>query len=173
LALLAQSSWADALQYTKNYFVTGDYKVAGVGLRGKGGADGLAAGTITMADVPSGADIVAAFLYWETEERTALASSSKGYFDGKAIVGDVRGSLTNPVCWSSGGTSSDKSYGRVYRADVLRYLTVDATNNVRIANGPHTVKLRDSGGNGNGNVIMGRIPSSSEIAAAMEMGMSS
>jgi hypothetical protein len=40
----------------------------------------------------------------------------------------------------------------VYRADVLRYLTIDGANSVRIANGPHTVKLRDSGGNGNGNV---------------------
>jgi len=67
LTLLAQVTWAaDALQYTKNYFVTGDYKVAGVGLRGKGGADGFATGTLTMSGVPAGADIVAAFLYWET-----------------------------------------------------------------------------------------------------------
>src|SRR6266568_9398735 len=56
----------------KNYFVTGDYVVGGVGLRGLGDATGFATGTISIPDlmqpnhtsVPPGADIVAAFLYW-------------------------------------------------------------------------------------------------------------
>ena len=151
IAFCAQASWAaDALQYTKNYFVTGDYKVAGVGLRGKGGADGFATGTLTLSGVPAGADIVAAFLYWQTEEPEPLPNLAKGFFDGQAIVGDVRGNANNDACWSSGGTV--REFGRSYRADVLRYLPIDPVNNVRLANGAHTVRLKDSGGNGNGQV---------------------
>lgn len=141
---------ADSLQYTKNYFVTGDYQVAGVGLRGKGGADGFATGTITMSGVPAGADIVAAFLYWQSEEPEPLPNLTKGFFNGKAIVGDVRGNANNAACWSSGGTT--KGYGRVYRADVLRYLDIDPVTNTRIVNKSYTVRLKDSGGNGNGQV---------------------
>src|SRR5262245_54167711 len=98
LALLAHTAQAaDALSYTKNYFVTGDYAVAGVGLRGTG-VGGFATGTINMSGVPAGADIVAAFLYWETVETTPAPSTAKGFFDGKAIVGDVRGNASNPPC---------------------------------------------------------------------------
>src|SRR5260370_14993264 len=65
----------DPLTIFRNYFVTGDYVVGGWV---KGGTlDGaLEKGTITIPDplqntaVPPGADIVAAFLYWETVEST-------------------------------------------------------------------------------------------------------
>src|SRR5258708_22945157 len=87
---------SDALSYTRNYFVTGDYKVAGVGLRGTG-VNGFATGTITMSGVPAGADIVAAFLYWETVETTPSPSIANGFFDGSAIVGAVRGDPMNPA----------------------------------------------------------------------------
>src|SRR5258708_7773209 len=60
---------ADALSYTKNYFVTGDYVVGGVGLRATG-VNGFATGTIKISGIPAGADIVAAFLYWQTVETT-------------------------------------------------------------------------------------------------------
>src|SRR6516225_4447632 len=47
---------SDAHQYFKNYFVTGDYVVAGVGLRGTGASSGplagFATGTINMSGVP-------------------------------------------------------------------------------------------------------------------------
>src|SRR6266853_6322584 len=64
---------AEPLNFFKNYFVTGDYAVGGVGLRGLG-SNGFATGTIHMADpskpdnrlVPKDAGIVAAYLYWET-----------------------------------------------------------------------------------------------------------
>src|SRR5579862_4661583 len=64
------------LNFGENYFVSGDYVVAGVGLRGLGGKTGLATGKLTMPDttsvpstgVPAGADIVAAILYWQTVE---------------------------------------------------------------------------------------------------------
>jgi hypothetical protein len=160
---------ADALNYYKNYFVTGDYTVAGVGLRGTG-VDGWATGTIAITGVPctSGveawnfepcstkgavaSDIVAAYLYWQTEEGTPSPSAANGYFDGNAITGAVLGNPNNAACSNSGGTTAPSNVsGRVYRADVLPYLPIDQTNSIRLANGPHTVKLADSGGNGNGN----------------------
>jgi hypothetical protein len=162
---------SDALSYWKNYFVTGDYTAAGVGLRSTG-VNGLATGTITVTDVPCTggspvtyvpcsspgavpADIIAAFLYWETEESTPKPAAFNGVFDGNKIIGKVLGDPNNPACWSSGGTTgSSKGSGRSYRADVLRYLQIDPVNNVRLANGPHTVSLPDSGGNGNGNILL-------------------
>src|SRR5205809_4798846 len=86
LVLFAQVAQAQndtlPLHYFKNYFITGDYVAAGIGLRGKG-VNGIATGTINMNAVPcarlvdgtvgtSGcgvagtvpSDIVAAFLYW-------------------------------------------------------------------------------------------------------------
>src|SRR5215475_3817662 len=68
---LAQNS--NQLALANNYFVTGDYVIGGVGLRGSG-VNGIATGQIQIPDpaqpnstsVPAGADVVAAFLYWET-----------------------------------------------------------------------------------------------------------
>lgn len=58
---------AQSVNYFKNYFVTGDYVAAGVGLRGKG-VNGISTGTITIdpTQIPAGAEIMAAYLYWET-----------------------------------------------------------------------------------------------------------
>src|SRR5260370_9403149 len=78
--LFAPPGRAEDLHYFKNYFVTGDYAVDGVGLYAKG-VNGWATGTITPSEVPAGADIVAAFLYWETVESTAAPSSINGFFD--------------------------------------------------------------------------------------------
>src|SRR6185369_8470868 len=65
---------SDSLTFFKNYFVTGDYVARGVTLRGLGTA-GFATGPIKPNPdgsdaVPSGANIVAAFLYWITVEST-------------------------------------------------------------------------------------------------------
>ncbi len=171
LAPLASAS--DALTYFKNYFVTGDYVSAAVGLRGTG-VNGLATGTINIAGVPcskgvgptgsfsqcSGSytvpsDIVAAFLYWETEESAAAPAASNGFFDGQAIVGKNLGNAGNSSCWNSENGGSPKVFGRVYRADVLRYLKIDTVNSVRLANGAHTVQLPDQGsGVGTGSVLL-------------------
>src|ERR1700691_2861778 len=50
LAQVAQAS--DALTFFNNWFVTGDYAVAGVGLRGTG-KSGMASGNISMSGIPS------------------------------------------------------------------------------------------------------------------------
>src|SRR5436190_7349577 len=77
-----------------------------------------------------------------------------GTFDGKAITALVLGNPNNPACWSSGGTNgSGNGSGRVYRADVLGVLPIDATGH-RVTNYTHTVQLRDSGLNGNGTIFL-------------------
>ena len=155
LALAAQSAWAaDALTFFNNWFVTGDYAVAGVGLRGTG-VNGWATGTINMSGIPANAEPIAAFLYWSTSETNTTPSARVGYFNGHQIQAVVLENplSPNPPCWSSGGTTgATGTAAPSYRADVLRYLPVNS-NNIRQANGAHTVKLPDSGGSGNGNVL--------------------
>jgi hypothetical protein len=144
LALLAPVAWCgDSLNFFNNWFVTGDYAVAGVGLRGTG-VNGWATGTVHMTGLPSGAQAIAAFLYWSTVEPSSTPGASIGYFNGNKIQGAVLGNpLTpNPAC--TGG-----AFAFVYRADVLRYLPVDS-NNIAQANGSQTVKLTDAGANGSG-----------------------
>jgi len=154
----AQGANGDALSFFKNYFVTGDYVVGGVGLRGLGVyspslGGNYATGIINIGGAgPNGskpvpvingapADVVAAFLYWQTDEPVGLtATGAKGFFDGKEISGALIGNNQNVACDPSG-----TRYGRFYRADVLRHLAIDHVYNVRTANGPHTVSLPDNG----------------------------
>jgi hypothetical protein len=153
----------------QNYFVTGDYVVAGW-VKGAPDGSGFATGTISIPDtlqpsqdgvpviVPRGADIVAAYLYWATVEgnQSSLAGQH-GYFNGYAISGTIRGNPNAPTSWSAGGCSGSSQGSktmRVYRADVRPYLPLDTdpaslTFGATIANGKIPVKLADSGSNGN------------------------
>jgi hypothetical protein len=156
------------LNFGNNFFVTGDYVVAGVGLRGLG-VNGYAtrqfgmpdANTMPAGGVPKGADIVAALLFWETVEssQTSFAGQS-GFFrpvvpggpatPGYPIVGGVLGNPNAPVSWSSGGCSGSAQGSktmRVYSADVRAFLPLDSNGNV-LANGTYEVSLADSGSNG-------------------------
>ena len=158
------------LNFSNNYFVTGDYVVAGVGLRGLGDSTGYATGTITMPDyntrpaggVPTGAQVVAALLYWQTVESSQTAFAGQmGFFrpvfpggpsTGYPIFGAVLGNPNAPVSWSSGGCSGNSQGSktiRAYRADVRPFLHVDSNGNV-VANGAYEVRLADSGSNGGG-----------------------
>ncbi len=154
LAAFSPAAWSatDSLTFFNNWFATGDYAVGGVGLRGTG-QGGWATGTINMTGVPSGAQPIAAFLYWSTAETTSTPGASIGYFNTQKIQGAALGNAAspNPGCAASGGATS--GYGFVYRADVLRYLPVDA-NNVPQANGSQTVKLPDAG-TGSGTLTNG------------------
>src|SRR5215472_15404414 len=79
----ANANAANALNYFKNYFLTGDYVVGGVGLQGKGTPDPVTAGivggsntsyatgTIHFNAVPAGADVMGAFLYWQAMESSS------------------------------------------------------------------------------------------------------
>ena len=157
-----------SLCLSNNYFVTGDYVVGGVGLRGLGDSTGFATRNITIPDpnayatgvppqqVPAGAEIVAAFLYWETVEKSQSSfAGQNGFFNGYAISATVLGNPNAPTSWSSGGCSGN-SLGtttmRAYRADVRPYLPLDANGNIQ-ANGSYQVKLADSGSNGGGTPL--------------------
>jgi hypothetical protein len=100
LLTVTQSGFADPLNFGNNFFVTGDYIVAGAyGMTTKfttiNGVS-YAVGTINVPDqnkgvsnpgiqgatsVPKGAQVIAALLYWQTVEKVAAPGSGKnGYF---------------------------------------------------------------------------------------------
>src|ERR1051325_11458261 len=97
-AVLAQNQ----LRLFNNYFVPGDYLVAGWVEASSNGV--YATGTISVPDtkqppqtgvptsVPKGADIVAAYLYWATVEGNQNSFAGKqGFFNGYSITGTVLG----------------------------------------------------------------------------------
>ncbi len=149
---------ADALGFFNNWFVTGDYAVAGVGLKNTAGQ-----GTINLAGVPCTSGVgasaaivpcttagatpaypVAAFLYWQNVENSA-APAIKGAFNGFPLTGaDLLASDGGSACWVSAPAQTLRSY----RADVLRFLPFDPATKVRLANGAHTVSLGAAAGNG-------------------------
>ena len=170
LSVAVAWSQSPPLSFENNYFVTGDYVVGGVGLRGLG-VNGFATGTINIGNgmdtiypspsVPAGADIVGAFLYWQTVESSQTSyQGQNGYFkatfsqgapaNGYPITGVVLGNPNAPVSWSSGGCTGS-SHGsktmRTYRADVRSLLSMNANGTVQ-ANGSYQVTLADSGSNG-------------------------
>src|SRR5262249_6177852 len=119
-----QAAGTEPLNFFKNWFITGDVKMAGVGLRGVGDVNGIAHGTIHMAGVPADAEVLSAYLYWATDETTASPGAINGTFDNVAITGTVLGA--NPACWSSGGTGGPSGgSARAYRADVRPILQKD------------------------------------------------
>ncbi|SPE28736.1 exported hypothetical protein [Candidatus Sulfotelmatomonas gaucii] len=134
---------ANQLSLLNNYFVTGDYVSAGVNLRGMG-KGGIATGAITISNtgpnsVPDGADILAAYLYWETVENTSSPSTTSATFMGYTITGQQIGS---DQLYTDDGLSGTL---RVYRADVNTYIPVGA-NGIRYASGTFNVSLPDGGG---------------------------
>jgi hypothetical protein len=176
---LAQSGLAhtgtNPLTIFKNYFVTGDYVVAGW-VEGPPDYSGYAPGTISIPDtlqldqsgvsatIPLGADIVAAYLYWGTVEGNQSSFAGQhAFFNGYAITGDILGNPKAPVSWSSGGCSGSAKGSktmRTYRADVRPYLPIDTnpsspTYGALLAGGTSVhplsipVRLADSGSKGN------------------------
>jgi len=158
----AQTPTPLPLGLENNYMVTGDYVVGGVGLRGLGDGSGFASGTITIPDpaayapnlaqqVPPGADIVAAFLYWQTVESSGTFTGKNGFFGGYPITGATLGNPNAPTSWSSGGCSGGAQGSKTivtYRADVSNLIPVDSNGNVVQPN-TYSVRLADSGKSGN------------------------
>jgi hypothetical protein len=130
------------LNFLNNYFVTGDHIVRSFD-HGGTMIGGMVTGTITIPavsegqeGVPAGADIVAAFLYWQILETTDAPSSASGSFNGYPMTGSVVGSDLQSSCWSSNGQTPTM---RAYRANVLPYLPV--INGATQAVGPQTVSV--------------------------------
>jgi hypothetical protein len=164
---LAQTG-TNPLNLYQNFFVTGDYVVAGWVEEVSDGV--YATGTISVPDtrqpfqdgvpatVPIGADIVAAYLYWGTVEGNQTTfKGQQAFFNGYAITGTILGNPNAPTSWSSGGCSGSAQGSKTmrnYRADVRPYLPLDVnplspTFGRLLVNGSFNVKLADSGSNGN------------------------
>src|SRR5215813_10287899 len=101
----------NALNYFKNYFVTGDYLAVGVGLQHTG-VNGFATGMLTVdpAQIPPDAEVVAAYLYWQTISSSGTPDPSvlqgakfKGNDISKLAV--LLNSAGTAPCWSSGGAT--------------------------------------------------------------------
>ena len=172
-ALFAQTSGlaqppAESLPYARGFLVTGDYAVGGVDL----GEDahpivnGFSTAPIPMSGVPANADIIAAYLFWET-----VTSGGDGWKTEAAGV-KFRGfdlDVENPLsvrrteqpsegssCFGSGSLIM-----HMFMADVLRFLPVKVdgvgkstgkrlVNDVDLSSqniDPHTVTLPVSSGN--------------------------
>ncbi|MGZ6162759.1 MAG: hypothetical protein ACXWLS_05485, partial [Myxococcaceae bacterium] len=159
-ALVATPARAqEALGYFKNYFVTGDYVAAGVGLQRKG-VNGFATGNIAIdpSQIPAGAEIVAAYLYWQTISSSDApdASALRGAkFKGNDIsqIAVLLNRAGTAPCWGEGGATGEARGSRAtwsYRADVLRFfprVRPSAPNlpvQVQVA-GSHQVTLPDMG----------------------------
>ncbi len=136
----SEVKWA----YSRSYLLTGNYVASGVDLTEQANpvnAAGLSTGTIHIDRcapapaprfncVPDDADIVAAYLYWESIVPTATPSLASGVrFRGEEILlNDVVGARakwqplqgTTASCWSSGSPLTMVEF----RADVLRFLPI-------------------------------------------------
>jgi len=161
--LFAEPVLGEDLELFQNYFGTLDYSVTGTGgIRGTGKLDPitkeyLAEKTIKV-NVPGSADIVAAFLYWQSVEKTNLPSSARAWLSYPntsaanarvKILGKPLGNDHAAPCWSNGGSTGSSNGAptlRVYRADVMRYLKAPGSSTIAT---DITVRVRDSGSNGN------------------------
>jgi hypothetical protein len=165
---LAEAQESTGLSFFKNYFVTGDYVVRGVGMKGTG-VNGIATATITIEQgvIPPNAHILGAFLYWQSVvkegdpdaghlgARFKAAGATEGHYISSADPLDPQPNLAkvlNPQgtapCWSSGGGAggSDGAHKAfVYRADVLRFFEQDPVTGRLMVTGDHEIQLPDSG----------------------------
>ena len=157
----------DDLKFFKNYFVTGDYVVAGVGLRGSG-LGGVATGNINVQGVPVGAEIVSAQLYWQVVSDTGplggmVGVTFKGYpleapdnpnttgFDPEPYAKVMTFAGASP-CFNPGGGTGNPGNRRTfsYRLDARRFFDIDTdeaspTFGHTIVNGLHEFQVSDSG----------------------------
>lgn len=121
----------DGLRFFKNYFVTGGSVTGSVDFGSQSGGNGFVTGVIPISGVPQDADIVGAFLYWETIAAGSQSSTVPGArfhgFDISTVTKQIglRPLTANYApCWSSGGGSNTTYTMATYRTDVLRFLPI-------------------------------------------------
>jgi len=131
-----QAQAPNALPYSTGYLVTGDYIAAGVDLTPQlnpPDGNGMATGTIHVANVPPLADIQAAYLYFEVIHSATVDPLAGVKFRGSTLVPDptklvgIRKVMTTSLggnnlsqCWGAAGGSG--SVLTMVRADVLHLL---------------------------------------------------
>jgi hypothetical protein len=114
----------DKLTFSKSYTVVGDYVAAGIDVSPNSAQGGFVNGTIAINGVPKNADIVAAFLYWETVTLSS-ASAPLAQFRGNTLkyAREVSQQVDPSAasCFASGGGTGPYTV-RMFQADVLHYL---------------------------------------------------
>ena len=122
-----QAQDADALPFSKGFLVTGNYIVGGVDLDPHAIDHGFITGTVPMSGVPADAEVIAAYLYWETIS-TNVAQVNGALFRGSPVTvvkaSSTRLKPSTSACWSSGGGGGASYTMTMYRADVLHLLPV-------------------------------------------------
>ena len=154
---------ADGIRFFKNYFVTGDYVAGFVDLLPQQPVNGRVSGVIPMSGVPANADILGAFLYWETITSNGLPTTISAKFRDTEIGNFavmVGQSIPNPStapCWAKQGSADARV--TTWRVDVLRSLPIGTNpaapnyrkrlvNDADLAaqgEAPHQVFLPDAG----------------------------
>jgi hypothetical protein len=130
---IVHSQASDALPYAKTFLVTGNYAVGSVDLAPASGSGGFLTGTIPMSGVPANAEVLAAYVYWETIS-TNVAQVDGAKFRGSpiAVVKSSYSALSGSTapCWSGGGGGGATFTMAMYRGDVLRLLPTKADGSV-------------------------------------------
>ena len=130
--------------YAGGYLVTGDYAVASVDVTSR--TNGFATGTIQMTGVPNNADVLAAFMSWETVTSPTGDASGVQFRGFNIDVAAVRQAsrLLGPdtPCYGPTGGGSTMT---MFRADVLQFLPFQQATGKRLANGAHAVRLPAAG----------------------------
>ena len=116
------------LNFFKNFFLTGDYVVAGTSLWRKG-VGGRASETIEVSGVPAGVDIVAAYLYVQTAEAVQWSGIDHARFNGvdlgagtASVAKALNWGAATPPCWSVNLGGGRRIV--TYRVDALRFLPI-------------------------------------------------
>ena len=148
---------AAPLNFFKNYFVTGDYRVYGVPIKGSPASGGFTTKDITIPldgqpdSVPAGAELGRRLplLVGSGSSDKYGAASAGAQFDGNDLAPVAK--ILNPIgtspCWSSGGAAGGGAgEGNktllVSRADIVRFFDdVDVNGNAVVNGTTHTVKL--------------------------------
>ena len=113
------------MPFFTSYTVTGDYNITSVDLPPQKAPNGTVTTTLQVSGVPENADIIAAFLYWETIWSGPAGNvellKDQVRFRGEPVSGikSSTRSLVGPFspCWSNGGDTLT-----MFRADVRRLL---------------------------------------------------
>jgi hypothetical protein len=136
------SEAANSLNFYNNYFVPGDYAVAGVGLRATGVA-GVATANITISGIPSNADVIAAFLYWQTLDNTQTVNSQTVCGNPNPTASFNKLAITPVQVAFAPSVLQSQNCVATFRADVFGLLNVQ--NAKQIPNGTYEIKVPDSG----------------------------
>src|SRR5262245_15758714 len=132
-SLLGQQGSTDALPFAKSYLLTGNYVVGGIDLQPDPRSGGFVSGNIPISGVPANADILAAFLYWETFSTPGAHIVGAKFRDQPIeVVKKTYATLDSSTAACAAVPNAGGGTLTMWRADVLRLLPLqkDSKGNV-------------------------------------------